>query len=265
MQIDWLTAGAQAVNFLVLVFLLQHFLYRPVQEAMARREKRIAERLHEAVEREQVAQRKAEDFERRTADIAARREELLAEAQEAAALRRRELLERARAEVEQAEGRWRRELRREQHEFLGEMRREIAAVAQSVARRALADLAGAGLEQQMLGKLLDAVVALGDEPRSALARATGGLTVHTAFALDSAQRARTTRALHEHLGREVAVHYAEDETLVCGIALEGGGQRLGWSLADHLDGLEQRLRERLEALEAGPEAQGPPEAPPAEA
>ena len=48
MQIDWLTVAAQIVNFLVLVWLLQRFLYRPITEAMARREERIESRLSEA-------------------------------------------------------------------------------------------------------------------------------------------------------------------------------------------------------------------------
>jgi len=30
MLIDWFTVGAQIVNFLILVWLLQHFLYKPI-------------------------------------------------------------------------------------------------------------------------------------------------------------------------------------------------------------------------------------------
>ena len=45
MQIDWLTVAAQIVNFLVLVWLLQRFLYRPIVSAMAERENRIETRL----------------------------------------------------------------------------------------------------------------------------------------------------------------------------------------------------------------------------
>ena len=44
MQIDWITVAAQIVNFLILVWLLQHFLYGPITRAMQRREQRIAER-----------------------------------------------------------------------------------------------------------------------------------------------------------------------------------------------------------------------------
>jgi F-type H+-transporting ATPase subunit b len=261
MQIDWVTVGAQVVNFLVLVFLLQHFLYRPVLEAMARREKRIAERLNEAAEREQTAQRKADDYEQRVAGIDKRRDALVAEAEEQAAAQRRDLLDRARAEVEQAEARWRQDLRREQHEFLGEVRREIAAAAQSVARKALADLADAELEKRMLDKLLGAIEQLDDRARTALASAKHGITVRTAFALDSAQRGQTTRALHERLGPDTPVHYAQDEALLCGITLEGGDHRLGWCLADYLEGLEERLSNRLAALDTAPEQQASGETP----
>ena len=40
MRIDWWTLALQAANFLVLVWLLQHFLYRPVQGIIAERQQR---------------------------------------------------------------------------------------------------------------------------------------------------------------------------------------------------------------------------------
>ena len=59
MQIDWLTVAAQIVNFLALVWLLQRFLYRPITEAMARREARIEARLAEAKAARQDAEAEA--------------------------------------------------------------------------------------------------------------------------------------------------------------------------------------------------------------
>ena len=48
MLIDWFTVGAQVLNFLVLVWLLKRFLYKPVLDAIDAREKGIASRLAEA-------------------------------------------------------------------------------------------------------------------------------------------------------------------------------------------------------------------------
>ena len=48
MLIDWFTVAAQAVNFLILVWLLKRFLYKPILGAMDAREQRIASRLRQA-------------------------------------------------------------------------------------------------------------------------------------------------------------------------------------------------------------------------
>ena len=45
MLIDWFTVGAQAVNFLILVWLLRRFLYQPILRAIDTREQRIAAEL----------------------------------------------------------------------------------------------------------------------------------------------------------------------------------------------------------------------------
>ncbi len=42
MLIDWFTVGAQAVNFIILVWLLERYLYKPIRNAIDAREKRIA-------------------------------------------------------------------------------------------------------------------------------------------------------------------------------------------------------------------------------
>ena len=55
MLIDPFTVIAQIVNFAILAFLLKHFLYDRVIDAMDRREASIAERLSEAEQREATA------------------------------------------------------------------------------------------------------------------------------------------------------------------------------------------------------------------
>ena len=45
MLIDWFTIIAQALNFLILAWLLKRFLYRPVLNALDEREKLIASEL----------------------------------------------------------------------------------------------------------------------------------------------------------------------------------------------------------------------------
>jgi hypothetical protein len=56
MLIDWFTVGAQALNFLILVWLMKRFLYKPILNAVAEREKRIAAELADAAQKKDDAE-----------------------------------------------------------------------------------------------------------------------------------------------------------------------------------------------------------------
>ena len=45
MSVDWITVIAQIVNFLVLIWLLKKFLYRPILDGIDAREAEITERM----------------------------------------------------------------------------------------------------------------------------------------------------------------------------------------------------------------------------
>ena len=61
MLIDWFTVGAQVLNFVVLVWLMKRFLYRPILDAIDAREKRVAAELADADARRAEAGRERAD------------------------------------------------------------------------------------------------------------------------------------------------------------------------------------------------------------
>ena len=66
MLINWFTVLAQAINFLILVWLLKRFLYKPILHAIDEREKGIATQLAQAEAKEAEAQKSATTFSTRT-------------------------------------------------------------------------------------------------------------------------------------------------------------------------------------------------------
>ena len=62
MLIDWFTVGAQALNFIILVWLLKRFLYKPILNAIDAREKLIAAKLADADAKEAGAQKERDEF-----------------------------------------------------------------------------------------------------------------------------------------------------------------------------------------------------------
>ena len=77
MLIDWFTVGAQILNFLLLVWLLKRFLYRPILQAIDAREQKIAKALAEAQASQAAAAAERDAFERKRAELAQQQAALL--------------------------------------------------------------------------------------------------------------------------------------------------------------------------------------------
>ena len=247
MQIDWLTVSAQIVNFLVLVWLLQHFLYGPITRAMAAREQRIADRVAAAKEAEDDAEAEAARLRAERRQLEEARERALEEAREAAADTRRELEREARAEVDEKKAAWHAQLRDERASFLDGLRRRAGETFYELARRALADLADADLEERMADGFVRRLHDLDDAARGDV-RAAGAATVASRFELAPAVKRKLTKAIHDLVGTEIDVDYTAGADVAGGIVLHAGSRRLAWTLDDWLDGLEEAVRARLDTL-----------------
>ncbi|MEF8794664.1 F0F1 ATP synthase subunit B family protein [Thiohalorhabdus sp.] len=250
MTIDWLTVVAQVVNFLVLVFLLQHFLYHPVVNAMARREERIANEVTEAERREAAADREAGRFREMQRALDEERTKRLEAADREAEQRRQELLDQARKEVRQAREQWHDDLAREQAELERSVRRTTARAVARIARRVLADLADAELEGRIIERFLQRLDVLGSETARGL-REAPGLTVRTAFPLGAEQADNLRRELGQCLGGDVDPAFDESDAILCGIELTGGGHKVAWSVDEYLAELGDALEGTLARPEPG--------------
>lgn len=245
MQFDWLTITAQIVNFLVLVWLLQHFLYGPITRAMERREARIADRLSEAESKRQEALSEGDKFRQQQQELEREKSDLLEEARQEAADERRSLEQRAKEEVETQKRAWLDHLAAERAAFLAALRERSTETFFRLARRALEDLASADLETAMaegfIRRLADLDDATKEKVRQGAEDAGNRLTIESRFGLDANAKGRLTRAVHEQLGEDIEVEHTTDPDLDCGIALQANSQRVSWSLAHYLEDFEQAV------------------------
>src|SRR3990167_1920027 len=261
MQIDWLTVAAQAVTFLILVYLLRRFLYRPVMAAMARREARITEQLQEAQSREQAAAQEAQRYREKTEALDSQHAELLSAAAKDVAERHQAMLEAAREEVAASRASWQKELDRERLEFLRLFKQRAGTALTRTARRVLADLAEGELEQQLIRTFMKRLEELDHELLAALRKSApkaDEISVSTSFEADPDTRARIRRAVQHHLleGRETEIQFHQSAALICGIEVNAGGRKLGWTMDQYLQGLEQELDQALAQTQAPPEPGG---------
>lgn len=250
MRIDWLTVAAQVVNFLILVYLLRRFLYRPVMTAMARREAGIAQQLKEAESREKEAAQEATRYQEQTEALARDREALLSAAAKEVEVRRKSMLEEARQEVDASRVIWQKEVGRERLEFLRLFKPRAAAALTRAARRMLADMADVELEQQLIRTFVKQLESLDHAVLASLrksAHKAGEIRVTTSFEADPDTHSRIRRAIQHHLleDRETEIEFHRSETLICGIEVNTNGRKLGWTVDNYLQTLEQELEQAL--------------------
>lgn len=257
MLIDWFTVGAQVVNFLILVWLLKRFLYKPILDALDARERRIAEELADASTKQSEAERERDEFRAKNEQFDQQRDGLLSKARDEARAERERLLDEARTDSDALRAKRQESLRREQQSLAGELARKAQKEVFAIAQKTLADLAGTSLEERMSDVFTRRLRELDGEAKEGLAKALRGrsnpVLVRSAFELAPEQRAAIHDALRDTFSADVQVRFETAPDVISGVELTANGRKVAWSIADYLASLEESVGE---LLKEPPESQG---------
>jgi len=249
MLIDWFTVIAQVINFLILVWLLKRFLYRPILDAIDAREKRIVAKIADAEAKEAEAQKQHEEYQQKNETFDQQRNARMNEVLEAAKTERAQLLDAARQESDDLRDRLQQAIRNEQHSLNEELSRRAREEVFAIARKTLSDLAGTSLEQRMTEIFLARLRELNDaqmaEVKSAFKTSSDALLVRTAFKLPAQQRAAIETVIAEIFGKQKPLEFLIVADLVSGIEISSDGRKIAWSIADYLGSLAKSIDDLL--------------------
>lgn len=245
MELSWSTFLLEIVNFLVLVWILKRFFYKPLQAVIARRQRGIERRLAEAEETQQQARQLQQQYEQRLAEWQSEgrqaREDLQREMRAERAKLEQELqesLQGQRQKAQTVERRQQREMRRQLEQRALEQGGQFAA-------RLLQQGAGPELEQRLLELLLRSLDELPEEQRQSLRQPLGESAevaeITSAFPLENSQRQQLEQVLREFLQRDIPCRYVENPELLAGVRIAVGPWRLGASVGDELEAFAQVL------------------------
>ncbi|AWK88183.1 hypothetical protein [Azospirillum thermophilum] len=233
MTIDGWTILLQAVNFLVLVWLLRRFLYRPVLAVIAAREAETAGNRAAAAALQAAAETASRAVEAERAGIAAEHDRSIADALAAAEAERAALLDKARAEADRLLAEARARIADERGDALQSLKRSALALGTGLSQRLLRDLAP-DATPLLFERACAALAALPAERRDALLPADGRIAMAAAADPGDAQRAAWTQRLSALLGRPVRLDLEVDPDLVAGVELRFPGLILAESWRDAL-------------------------------
>ncbi|MCA8943550.1 MAG: hypothetical protein KDB80_13385 [Planctomycetes bacterium] len=245
MEFDGWTLALQAINFLVLVWILQRFLYKPLLGLIDQRQRAQQDAFAQAAEREKAADASRAEYESRRQELDAERQGMLDEARAAIAKEteqgRAAARERANAELASSRSR----IEKEREEAAASLTRDAVALAGELAQRLLAGVATADVAGSLLTSVLDRLDALTPERKQALhtdLEQGAKLVVASAPALGDDLRARCVERLRAALGPDTQVEFTTDEALLVGAELRFPNTTIGYCWRDTLAAALEELR-----------------------
>lgn len=245
MHLDPWTLGLQTANFLVLLWLLRRFLYRPVLAVIAARQAAADQRVADLAARDAALKARLAEVERREAAIVTDRDSLLAAARQAAADERQSLLTKAQADADAVRSEAQTAFERERAEAAASLGRDAARLAATMARRLCEEVADGPAQERMIDLMGQDIRALSPETARRIAeRLTGGgvhVSVVSAAPIDEAGTRRLADLLGRTLGTPCAPIFRVDPALIAGVEVHFPFTILRRTWADSLRRIEDGL------------------------
>lgn len=249
MLIDWFTVIAQIINFLLLVWLLKKFLYKPVLSAIDSREKLIASQLKEAQLAKEKTQAEQSDYQQKLNLLGNEKKQLLDKALADVKEEHQKLLENARQEARSLQQKLHEQLQEEQTGIHEEISREIRSEIFQLSGKVLHDLASADLEEQLISVFCQQLKSLSSHQKEQLQielnRNANGMLVQSNFSLTEKSRNKLEETLKNAFSVNKDIQYQENPEETLGIELSAGSYKISWSMNNYLNHLEQTITDLI--------------------
>jgi len=243
MSIDWITVLAQIVNFLVLIWLLKRYLYRPILNGIDAREAEISERMSAATLAEEKAEATEAEYIEQLTTLRANEMAMSDSARQKAEAARDILLADAQELFEKERTDWKAHLELEGHKYITDLHKTGTSALLSLTRKALDDLADETLEERIVAHVATRLVPMSDELLKAASGAKEAIAT-TRDPLPDPARKRLIADMHDVLPNMV-LRFETDTTQSPGLVLRMGGAQVAWTIDTYIDGLDAILEDHL--------------------
>jgi F-type H+-transporting ATPase subunit b len=247
MKLDWFTVIAQVINFLILVWLLKRYLYKPVLDAIDAREKKIAAQLSDAEAKKAEAQKERDAFQQKNETFDKERSNQLNKVQEEAKAEKVRLFEEVRNESNVLRAKYETSLKQEEENITDMLKRKMQDEVFAIAGKTLSDLASVSLEEQSVKIFIRRLQDLTDDEKAKFEEAfiNADKTVLIKSAFELSPSLKLEQAISQITGNETKFQYLLDPALVSGIEIDAEKYNLSWNIESYLDTLKTNIAESI--------------------
>lgn len=247
MQLNWSTLLLEVLNFLVLIWILKRFLYRPVLDVIARRRHKLQQTLEAAKAERSAAELLQRQYEARLTEWQREKAAAGETLQRELGSERERRLQALQTELENE----RKKAQVLEQRARGETKRRLEAQALELgarfASRLLTRVAGPAVESKLVDVTLEDLTALPGDQRELLSRlwreATGPIEVSSGYPLDETRREALVNVFANLTGERVSCRYRQDTELIAGLRLRIGPWLMKANLRDELRSFAEAGRE----------------------
>jgi F-type H+-transporting ATPase subunit b len=238
MSLDSLTIFFEIINFLVLVWILQRFLYKPIKKAIHQRQADLEASLQAARLREQEAETEKNNYQQQQVDWKAHQSEREKELQQKIAKEREAALAKLRQELDAEKIRHQVVMDQGRQERARQMEEEISASALKLSALILKRLSGAELDQLLLNIFIEDILGLPKQKHekihAALAKEKGTLKLSYVRPLSEDQCTQITAAFRKAFDTDISLVTVKAPDLISGFRIKIGAEVLHANLGDEL-------------------------------
>lgn len=246
MQFDWFTFVSQIINFLILIWLLQRFLFKPINKAMADREQKIISELEDARQTKLDAEQQEQELQDRLNRFEEQKDEMLRDARRHVEEKRKQWLDDLRAEMMGVRNRWEEALETEKKLFLDQLSKETAAQIIDLIERVLQDLSERNLEEQTVDYFCERLEQLPEEKKLQLqkniqAQQVNKAEIISSFPLTEDHKHKLMNLLRQVTETELEIAFKKSGELGFGMEIHLKGWSMTWNLARYIEQLAKEI------------------------
>lgn len=237
MELDGTTFVLEIINFLVLMWLLHRFLYRPIQAALQARSDNEAAQAQALADERAAVQARADELQRQMADLAAQRVKAEAALSTDMAALKQSRMQALEAELQAERDKAKARAEQERARLCDEREQAVRQRTTTFVTAYLKRLATPALEAAIINLFLEDLATQSEQAALVLRDgwATGRhdapvIDVSTAFPPPDALRQRVTTQISALMGQPARIEWREDPSLLSGICAHLPGHQLEASL-----------------------------------
>lgn len=248
MEISWFEIIAQIINFFILLFILQKLLYKPVINAMAKRQERVQKLQIEADEKMKEAKGLIDEYDSKMADVDNEKRDILSSAKKEAQERKDSLLKGYQKEAEFKREAYLKEIEDEKEEFLNKLSKNLGTSAVKIAGHILKTISSKEIEDEVFKNFVNTLKKMDEYiPDSKVLEEEKYLTIQSSRDLSQKEKDIIENTIKKQIENLEKIDYQIDESLILGHGLDLETYTIHTNIKNYLEKIEEDIVKNLQA------------------